>query len=85
MSYEEYLPELVTGFAGTFSGWIFARRKNRIQADSNEIDNLDKAVALWREIAQDLKAVIDDKQKMEDELRAEISELRARIKILEAK
>lgn len=85
MSYEEFLPEIITGFAGTFSGWIFARRKNKIQTDSNEIENLDKAVALWREIAQDLKSVIDDKQKMEEELRAEISELRARIKILEAR
>lgn len=83
MSYSDWLPEVIIGFSGAFSGWIFARRKNKLEADSNEIDNLDKAVAVWRTIAEDLKRENAEKRAQEKELRDEISELRQRVSDLE--
>ncbi len=83
MTYEDILPEIIIGFSGTFSGWLFARRKNRLEQESKEIENIEKAVAVWREIAEDLKKVIDEKQNLENSLRQEIAELRERIRELE--
>lgn len=46
---------LLTAFAGAFSGWFFGRRKQQAEAVASELETVEKAVAIWREIAQDLK------------------------------
>lgn len=83
MSYEDLLPDIIIGASSAFTGWIVARRKNKIEADSNEIDNLDKAVAMWRTIAEDLKKENEEKRKQEKGMRDEILDLRNRISDLE--
>ncbi len=85
MSYGDYLPEVIIGFASAFSTYIFARRKYKVDADSNEIENLDKAVAIWRSIAEDLKKEIEEKRNQEKGMRDEILDLRNRISDLEKK
>lgn len=45
----------LTAFAGAFSGWFFGRRKQAAEAVASELETVEKAVAIWREIAQDLK------------------------------
>ena len=83
MSYADYLPEVIIGFSSAFTAWVFARRKNKIEVDSNEIDNLDKAVAMWRTIAEDLKKENEEKRTQEKTMREEIQDLRNRISDLE--
>ena len=83
MNYENFLPEVITGFSSAFAGWLFARRKYKAETESNEIENLDKAVALWRTIAEDLKEDNDAVRAQEKTMREEILELRNRISDLE--
>ncbi len=36
------------------------RRKNRADAQGSELDNVDKAVSIWRNLAQDLEKKIEE-------------------------
>lgn len=45
------------------------RRKNKAEAQSSELDNVKKAIEIWRELAQNLEK--------------EIEELRAKIEMIE--
>tara|TARA_Y100000768_G_C23778970_1_gene587037 strand:+ start:204 stop:548 length:345 start_codon:yes stop_codon:yes gene_type:complete len=54
----DVLPEVIlTGFGG-FTGWFFTRRHKRAQAKGTELDNVEKATAIWRELAEDLKSEV---------------------------
>jgi peptidoglycan hydrolase CwlO-like protein len=39
--------------------YIFTRRKNRADAGNRELDNVDKAISIWRALAQDLEKKIE--------------------------
>lgn len=52
------LPEILTAIISAFVAWFFARKKNEAEANSLELDNVDKAIAIWRKLAQDLEAKI---------------------------
>lgn len=62
--------------------WIAARRKNLAEVQSNELDNVDKAVKYYREMLDDMairyKNAIDELQAV----KVEISKLEERIKQL---
>jgi peptidoglycan hydrolase CwlO-like protein len=52
---------------GSIITYIFTRRKNRADARKSELDNVDKAVSIWRSLAQDLEKEIKDlRQEVED-------------------
>lgn len=69
---ESLLIPVLTTLAGGFSGWFFARRKQTAEAVSSELESVEKAVTIWREIAQDLKKELADQglqlQKLQDEV-----------------
>jgi hypothetical protein len=64
-----YIIDFIQMFLTGLVTWIFARRKNAAEADSMELDNVDKAIAIWRNLAKDLEAKIAD-------MRLEIEELK---------
>jgi peptidoglycan hydrolase CwlO-like protein len=37
------------------AGWLFGRKKQNVEVKSTELDNVEKAVAIWREMASDLR------------------------------
>ena len=66
----------LTAFAGAFSGWFFGRRKQAAEAVASELDTVEKAVAIWREIAQDLKKELAEQTMKIEKLSEEVSTLR---------
>ncbi len=53
------LPSLMTAV----TTWIFSRRKYRAETQTNELDNVEKAARIWRELSEDLE------KRMKDEIR----------------
>jgi predicted RNase H-like nuclease (RuvC/YqgF family) len=50
---------VIAGALSSFVTYIIARRKTVAEAQSSEIDNVQKAIAVWRELAQSLEAKVD--------------------------
>ena len=84
----------ILALAGTASGYLFGKRKNRADAQGSELDNVDKAVTIWRKLAEDLEkkmtSEIDSLRKENEELRGlvtklseENEELRVKMKTLD--
>lgn len=70
------LAPIITTIVGAFAGWFFGRRKQQAEAVMNELETVEKAVAIWRQIAQDLKAEMELQSKQILSLRTEVEELR---------
>lgn len=57
---------IIPSFLTAVTTWILSRRKYIAQTQSNELDNMEKAVKIWRDLSLDL----------EQRLKVEIRELR---------
>jgi peptidoglycan hydrolase CwlO-like protein len=62
--------------------WMFTRRKVTAEAKGAELDNVEKAVAIWRELATDLNKKLETLSQKCDALTTEITQLRAENKSL---
>lgn len=71
---------LLTTFGGAFAAWIFARSKNKAdgkkaeaEAESSELDSVEKAIKIWRETAESLSQEAnkraDDNKALSEEIR----------------
>ena len=40
--------------------WIFSRKKQAAEVASTNIDNINKATAIWQELAEKLKVQVDE-------------------------
>lgn len=79
----EVLITLASSFASAFVAWIFARRKNAAEAQkaeaeakASELDVIEDAIKIWRELAEDLKKEV---QRLSDDnkaLKCEVGKLR---------
>jgi len=83
---------LFSSIATGLGSWIFARKKNAAEAKSVELENVSKAVEIWREAAENLNAQLKiyteqyEKMRQEnEELRKKIFELEDQIKLLKKK
>ena len=38
-----------------FLGWVFGKRKSLAEAKSNELDNVEKAIKIWRDLSVQLE------------------------------
>jgi len=50
---------VIAGALSSFVTYIIARRKTVAEAQGSEIDNVQKAIAVWRELAENLEAKVD--------------------------
>lgn len=73
---------IVTTLVAAFSGWFFGRRKQKAEAVSTELDAVEKAVAIWRQIAEDLKRRQDEQSLKIEAQTSEISLLREEVSTL---
>lgn len=51
---------LIPSILASSGVYIFMRRKNRADAQKSELDNVDKAVSIWRNLATDLEKKIEE-------------------------
>lgn len=73
---ETLLTPIVTTLVGAFSGWFFGRRKQTAEVVQSELEGIEKAVSIWREIAQDLKKELGEQSLQIQKLQDEVSTLR---------
>lgn len=50
----EFLLPIITTFVGALVGWFFGRPKEKAELQTSELDNVDKAVKIYREMIEDL-------------------------------
>jgi DNA repair ATPase RecN len=68
-----------------FSGVVLAvvayflgMKKQQSETDLNEIQATEKAIAIWRQLAQDFKKEVDELRQLVQELQAEIEQLKSK-------
>lgn len=76
----------IVGGAGAILAWLFTKKKQDAEtkvteatAHSSEMDATEKAVAIWRGLAQDLKKEVDELRSLISELREENDKLHLEI------
>ncbi|WP_172914048.1 cell wall anchor protein [Capnocytophaga canis] len=52
---QEHLVALIASFISGLAGWFFGRPKEKIELQGGELDNVDKAVEIYRKMIEDLR------------------------------
>jgi predicted RNase H-like nuclease (RuvC/YqgF family) len=60
-------------------GWINGRRKSKAESELLEMQTTEKAVAIWRQLAQDLKTEVAELHSLVEELKEENGKLKYEI------
>ncbi|WP_336834076.1 hypothetical protein [Sphingobacterium siyangense] len=76
---ETLLAPIITTLVAAFSGWFFGRRKQTAEAAQSELEAIEKAVTIWREIAQDLKKELGEQSLLLAEQSLQIQKLQEEI------
>jgi len=76
MNLDDIILPSATGALGAFISWIFGKRKEDVEVKGSELDNTEKAVKLWREMAEELKKQVDELSGKVDTLMQEVHNLR---------
>jgi predicted RNase H-like nuclease (RuvC/YqgF family) len=69
------LPSIFSALSGFF-GWIVGRKKEHVEVQKTEIENVSDAIKLWRETALELKAEVAELKTKVETLTTEIHGLR---------
>jgi len=72
---EVILPTLTAFFASAIT-WIFGRKKAQVEVEAGEITNVQEAIKIWREMANDMKQEVADLKIKVETLTTEIHNLR---------
>lgn len=80
---------IVSGLAGSWGGWFFARKKYNSEVDSNIIQNMEKSLEFYEKLSDDNKQRLDKAlednaalRKSMDELLQENKQLRKEVEML---
>lgn len=68
MDIPSWLENILSAVGASGATYFFTRRKQTAEAQSNELENVQKAITIWRQSAQELKAEFDSLQKEYDQL-----------------
>lgn len=80
---EIIITALSSGALSSWVTWAQARRKNIAEAQANELDNLDKALSYYRNIADDMAKRYQDTFRELDDMRLLLTKFEQQIKQLE--
>lgn len=69
------LPTIVSAISGAF-GWLVGRKKENVEVQKTEIENVSDAIKLWRETALELKGEVAELKTKVETLTTEIHGLR---------
>jgi len=72
---EVILPTLTAFFASAIT-WIFGRKKAQVEVEAGEITNVQEAIKIWREMANDMKQEVAELKIKVETLTTEINNLR---------
>lgn len=64
--------------------WVFSRKKQNAEIKASELDNVEQAISIWRELALDLGKKVEDLSTRYDTMSMEINSLRRENKYLKA-
>jgi predicted nucleic acid-binding Zn-ribbon protein len=79
----DLLLAVVPTVIGSAVTWFFARKKNDAEAESVELENVQKAIAIWRESATELSKKCAELTEEIGKLREENISLKIEIKALQ--
>lgn len=85
---QEFLMIIFTAIgAGLTKGidWFFNRKKVKTEVDSSELDNVEKAITIWRKVAEDMEASMNKLELKIDTLTANNLKLQQEVSKLETK
>jgi predicted RNase H-like nuclease (RuvC/YqgF family) len=77
MNYDEIIVPSVTGALGAFVTWVFGRKRENVEVQNSEIKNVADVVALWKDMASELKQEVSDLKVKVEQLSTEIHTLRS--------
>ena len=63
--------------------WFFSRRKYTSEVNSSELENVKQAISIWKEMAIDLKAQLDETKLELEETRATLRDVNKRLREIE--
>ena len=66
----------IGSFLSALAAWFFTRRKNNADAKKSELDNVEDAIAIWREMAQQLAVELKSLREENRILTQEVKKLR---------
>lgn len=69
----EIIGYLGTAFAGTFFGWLFGRRKEKLELEGTKVQNFDAALDAYKKMYEDM---IDDLKTQNNQLKDEVESLK---------
>lgn len=72
---EVILPTLTAFFASAIT-WLFGRKKAQVEVEAGEITNVQEAIKIWREMANDMKQEVAELKIKVETLTTEIHNLR---------
>ena len=79
----EIIGYLGTAFAGTFFGWLFGRRREKLELEGTKVQNFDAALdaykKMYEDMIADLKSQNIELKEEVDSLKQELSENRKQI------
>lgn len=78
---KELLPYLVPLFTG-FIGWLVGYRKTNAEASVSELDAVEKAVGIWRELANSFRVDLEQMRKQYDVLETTVKNLKDENEVL---
>lgn len=64
----EFIITTIVGILTGLGGWFSARKKNNADARMSELDVVEKAIAVWRQMSEDMQKRYDDLRKRYDSL-----------------
>lgn len=76
MQFPEIFQDFIIATATAGVTWFFSRQKQKADIKTAELDNVEKAIQIWRALAQDLGKKVDDLTSKCDGLSMEIDALR---------
>lgn len=79
---QPYIGEAITALIGGVAGWFFTRKKQHAELQANELDNVDKAVKIYREVADDLAKQLKTAITELNEAKQTIKELEQKVEAL---
>ena len=72
----ETLAVALSGIGVAAVGYVFGIKKQKAETELNEIQATEKAIAIWRQLAQDFKKEVDELRELVKDLQTEILQLK---------
>lgn len=64
----DWLTSTLSAVGGGFAGWIFNRKAQKAQTKTNELENVEKALSIYRDMIGELKTNLGETKTQLDEI-----------------